>query len=80
MKIQLIQGEFDSKDALELITEMIQIKIKYHENKITPQSSEEDIKFREIKIQKLQRELFELRENINSHNQNLKIDGTIKLN
>lgn len=80
MKIQLIQGEFDSKDALELITEMVQIKIKYHENKITPQSSEEDIKFREIKIQKLQRELFELRENINSHNQNLKIDGTIKLN
>lgn len=79
MKVQLIQGEFNSKDALELITQMIQIKIKYHENKITSNSPEEDIKFREIKIQKLQRELFELRENINSHNQSLKIDGVIEL-
>jgi len=79
MKIQLIQGKFSSKDALELITNMIHIKIKYHENKIASNSSEEDIKSRESKIKRLQKELFELRETINSNNKTLKLDGIIKI-
>lgn len=49
MNIQLIQGEFSVNEALELITQMIHIKIKYHENKIAQHSSEEDIKSRETK-------------------------------
>lgn len=79
MKIQLIQGKFSSKDALELITNMIQIKIKYHENKIAGDTSEEDIKLRESKIKRLQKELFELRETVNSGTKNLTIDGIIKI-
>lgn len=79
MKIQLIQGKFSSKDALELITNMIHIKIKYHENKIASNSSEEDIKSRESKIKRLQKELFELRETINSNNKTLTLDGIIKI-
>jgi peptidoglycan hydrolase CwlO-like protein len=79
MDIQLIQGEFNPKDALELLTQMIHIKIKYHENKIVNNSTEEDIKSRESKIKKLQKELYELRENINSKNKSYLIEGTIKI-
>lgn len=79
MKIQLIQGQFDSKDALALITEMIQMKIKYHENKIVKELCEEDIKYRESKIKTLQMQLFKLREVVNSNNEGLKIESVIKI-
>jgi hypothetical protein len=49
MKIQLIQGEFSNRDAMELITKMIHAKITYHENRIHAESSEEDMKYREGK-------------------------------
>ena len=42
MEIQLIQGEFNSTDAIELLAQMIHIKIKYHEKKINSQIKEED--------------------------------------
>ena len=74
MNIQLIQGEFSSKDALDLITQMIHIKIKYHENKISTTGNEEDIKYRESKIKTLQKELFELRKKIDA------ATGTVHLN
>jgi len=77
MKIQLIQGEFNSKDAIELIAQMVHIKIKYHENKINNQSTEEDIKARESKIKSLQKELFELRKTLDSSDQNIIIQAAI---
>ncbi|MDP2176110.1 MAG: hypothetical protein Q8K70_09410 [Bacteroidota bacterium] len=77
MNIQLIQGEFNSKDALELITQMIHIKIKYHESKISKNGNEEDVKNRESKIKRLQKELYELREIINLNSNNLKIEASI---
>lgn len=61
MKINLIQGHFESTDAIEIITQMIHVKIKYHENKIKATSSEEEIKMRENRIIKLQKDLFEIR-------------------
>ena len=79
MNIQIIQGEFNAKDTLELLTKMIQIKIRYHENKIMMNSSEEDIKARESKIKRLQNELFELRENIQLKDRNYILDGNISI-
>ena len=79
MNIQLIQGEFNSKDALDLITQMVHTKIKYHESKISPQCSEEDMKSRESKIKKLQKELFDLRNMIDDKRGNLKLDAVIKI-
>jgi hypothetical protein len=79
MMIQLIDGKFSSKDALELLTQMINVKIKYHENQIGINSSEEDIKSRETKIKKLQNELFQLRATIDSNSKNLTIEGVIKI-
>lgn len=80
MDIQLIQGEFSSKDALALITKMIHVKIKYHEDKISDKTSEEDIKYRESKIKGLQKELFELRETLISNDRNFNINSIIKIN
>ncbi len=64
MNIQLIHGAFSAQDTLALITQMIQLKIQYHEQKITTHSSEEDIKARESKIKLLQNELHQLREKV----------------
>jgi hypothetical protein len=61
MNIQLIQGNFSAKDALEIITQMIHVKIKFHENKISHNSNEEDIKVRETKIKRLQKDLYDIR-------------------
>ena len=73
MEIQLIKGEFNSQDAVELIAQMIHIKIKYHERKINSHSNEEDIKTREAKIKQLQKDLFDLRKKINLKENDLEV-------
>lgn len=78
MKVQLIQGEFNSPDAIQLISNMIYLKIKYQEGQIEKNNNEEDIKYRESKIKNLQNELFELR-NFLSTKENVKIDASINL-
>jgi hypothetical protein len=39
MTIQLINGQFSADESLQIITQMIQIKIKVQEAKITADSS-----------------------------------------
>lgn len=80
MQVKLISGEFNASEGLDIITQMIQIKIKYHENKINNLNNEEDIKIRENKIKELQKELYDLRNNLNSNRQNVKLDATIHVN
>jgi hypothetical protein len=79
MEIQLTQGEFDAKEAVDLLAQLTQIKIKYHESKINSQGNEEDIKNGEAKIKRLQKELFDLSKNVNSNNKTLKIEAIIKI-
>lgn len=79
MNIQLIQGEFSAQDTLDLLTQMIHVKIKYHEKKIAANTSEEDIKARESKIKRLQKELFEFKNCIHANVKSLKIDGLITI-
>jgi hypothetical protein len=79
MTIQLIQGEFNSNDALDLITKMIHVKIKFHENKISSISHEEDIKNREAKIKRLQKDLFDLRHEVRSNNKSFKMNATLNI-
>lgn len=64
MNIQLIQGQFKSQDAIDILTQMIHIKVRYQENKINASDTEEDIKMRETRIKKLQKDLFEARKYI----------------
>jgi hypothetical protein len=79
MNVQLIQGQFMPNEAIEVITKMIQIKIKYHENKISELTSEEDIKRREAKIKTLQNELVEVRNEIGSKKEKINIDALINI-
>lgn len=61
MEIKLIEGEFKTDDAVKLLTQMIHAKVKFHEDKIGDSHLEEDIKARETKIKRLQKDLYELR-------------------
>lgn len=64
MNIQLIKGHFKASEGIELITQMIHVKIKFLEGKIAGDSSEEDIKMREKRIKQLQKDLFEARKHL----------------
>ncbi len=80
MNIQLINGQFSASDLLELITQLIQTKIKYHEDKISNKDSEEEIKYREEKIKRLQKELSEARMYILSNNNRITVSSSININ
>jgi hypothetical protein len=77
MNIQLIEGQFTNKEALDLITQMIHIKIKFHENKINNNSNEEDVKYRETKIKNLQKELFELKYYLDNNGNSVKLEAQV---
>jgi hypothetical protein len=79
MQIQLIEGDFNKADSLELVSQMIQVKIKYHEKAIQKNSSEEDIKYRESKIKLLQDELLLVREELSKSAGNLHIQANITI-
>ena len=79
MNLELILGELNSTDTLVLISQMVNNKIKYHENKINSQSNEEDIKTREAKIKQLQKDLFDLRKKINLKDNYIELEVIIKI-
>jgi len=79
MNIHLIHGAFSTDDALELITQMVQVKIKFHEDRIGQNSSEEDIKYRESKIKQFQKELFQLRRGIDPANKRVILEAIINI-
>lgn len=78
MIIQLMEGKSRYKDVFELLSQMINVKIRYPESQIDMDSNEEDIKPLESNIIKLQNELFELRPTTDSKSENLIIEGIIK--
>lgn len=79
MELQLIKGHFGAQDAVEIITRMIDVKIKYHEGKITSESTMEDIKMRERRIKQLQKELFELRQHIDKKAGKISLNSTVTI-
>lgn len=62
MEIQLLKGNFTQSEALDILTQLIHIKIKFHENKIEKSDNEEDIKMRENRIKKLLQDLYEAKQ------------------
>jgi hypothetical protein len=77
MTIQLIKGYFNVSDAIDIITYMIHVKIKFHENKINVTSSEEDIKVYERRIKELQKDLFLIRKYVETIGPNVNIQSDI---
>lgn len=58
-KLKLIKGRFSKEESLELLTQLIQVKIRFQENKILKSDNEEDIKMRERRIKQLQKEFYD---------------------
>ena len=79
MELQLIKGHFSAQDAVEILTRMIDVKIKYHEGKITSESTMEDIKMRERRIKQLQKELYEVRQYIDKKEGKISLNSTVIL-
>jgi hypothetical protein len=77
--LQLIQGSFEKEEALDLITELVQVKIRYHENKIGRSENEEDIERREGRIRQLQMDLSKLRSAFNQQNNRIDIQSNIEI-
>jgi hypothetical protein len=79
MIIQLINGHFTAQEAIEILTQMIHVKIKFHENKIHKTANEEDIKFRENKIKQLQKELYNATQHILVKGKSLDVFAAVEL-
>ena len=80
MKIQLLKGSFAPKELEKILNELIQVKIKYHEEKIKGDDEEETIKMRENRIIKLQNELSEIRKYIQHSVKDITVESEITLN
>lgn len=72
-----MQGEYSPADTLDLITQMIHVKIKYHEKKMIQQNNERNIKMQENIIRQLQKDLFEARKKMEKENSNINIESQI---
>jgi hypothetical protein len=62
MDIQLLKGNFTQSEALDILTQLIHIKIKFHESKIEKSDNEEDIKMRENRIKQLLQDFYEVKQ------------------
>lgn len=79
MKLQLIDGAFSPAETLELLTQLYQIKIKFHEEKVKESANEEDIKMRESKIKFLQKNLDEARAYVKKKDKHFHVESSIIL-
>jgi len=79
--MQFIQGHYSKQEAIEILTHVIHVKIKFHENKIHSTSNEEDIKMREKRIKQLQKDLYEARIKIEQNQKNkISLNGELIIN
>jgi len=79
MQINLVDGQFDVAEGLSLISRLVEVKIRFHEEKINSLSAEEDIKMRENRVQKLQKQLEDLRGQLNGKAIKLQIKSEINI-
>ena len=77
MNIQLIDGNFSQNEALELLTQLIHVKIKFHESKIEKSQNEEYIKMRERRIKQLQQSFYEAKQLILAKNKTCHIESQV---
>ena len=79
MNLQLIQGQFEPREAISIITNMIEIKIRFHEDKIHSLANEEDIEMREKRIKKLQEELHQVRNYLTDKKSPIVLDSVLNI-
>jgi hypothetical protein len=79
MELQLLNGTFSSKESIEILNQLFQVKIKFHEDKIKTSQNEEDVKMRERKIKLLQNELAHARQLITTKTGYISLSSQITL-
>lgn len=79
MNLQLVKGNFSQTEALDILNELVHVKIRFHENKINRSHNEEDIKMREKRIKQLQNDLHEARQSIFSKGESCCLEAEIKI-
>ena len=79
MNIQLIRGSYTQAEALDILTQLIHVKIRYHESKIEKSHNEEDIKMREKRIKQLQQDFYEAKQLILAGNKTCNVESEIKI-
>lgn len=80
MNLTILKGSYSKEELLEIITQMIHIKIRFHENKISSEDGEEQIKMREKRIIELQKNLYTLKRNLDQANSDtIHVDSEINI-
>jgi len=79
MQLNLLNGTFDQREVLDIIAQLMQVQIKFQENKINHSLNEEDIKLLENRIKKLHREWAEMRELIRRNGNSCKFESVLEV-
>lgn len=77
--LKLVYGRFDKLQAEQLITNLVDVKIEFHRDKINSLQNEEDIKSSEKRIIELQKYRHELLQSVRSSNGMIDISADISL-
>ncbi len=80
MNLQIIKGSFETSDAIELLSQLTSVKIKYHEDKIDATKNEEDIKQRENRIKQLQNELAYIKNYLAQNGDKINLNCNVEIN
>jgi len=79
MHFKIIDGVFSRQEAIDILTDMVRLKIRFHERRIETSSHIEDISHREARIRELQSELQEARERILAGDKNVSMGGSVSI-
>lgn len=79
MKFDLIKGCFNNDEAMELLTQLLHVKIRFHENKIRQASNIEDIEHREQRIIELQKSLYETQRLVTNSNELIELTSQVSI-
>ena len=79
MNFKIIDGVFSRQEAIDILTDMVRLKIRFHERRIETSSHIEDISHREARIRELQSELQEARERILAGDKNVSMGGSVSI-
>jgi autonomous glycyl radical cofactor GrcA len=79
IKVNLANGVFYSGDAASIIRGMIEVKVKFHEDKISRLSNMEEIEMREQRIKELQRMQSKIQEWLKAHGEQANLELTLSV-
>jgi len=79
IQVKLADGIFFSGDAASIIRGMIEVKVKFHEDKISRLSNMEEIKMREQRIKELQRMQSKIQDWLKAHGEQTNLELTLSV-